>query len=140
VIGVAPGGPWTKAQVRLVAGCDAVAAVAIAFAAVASGGGSEQDQIVWLDLAVLGLVLVVVVTGSLLLVARRAVGRRRLRLVPDVLERVATAPTADGAWWWLPGTARAHRGGCQMIAGKPAEVISTDAIRASRLSRCEVCG
>lgn len=134
--------PWTLPQVRVAAACDVVAALAVALAAVRAGDGSLSDDVRWLDLAVLALVLAVVVNGSLLLVARKAIGRRRLRLLPDVLVPIAGPdPASDEAWWWLPGTSRAHRGGCQMIAGKAtAEMIPVERIRAEQLVRCEVCG
>lgn len=136
----APGLPWTAAQVRVAAACDVVAVLALVVATFAAGGPSLQDQVLWLDVAVLGLVVAVVANGSLLLVARRAIGRRRLRLLPDVAEALAPAArAADGAWWWLPGTVRAHVAGCQMIAGKPAQVVSVDRIRADGLQRCELC-
>jgi hypothetical protein len=78
--------------------------------------------------------------GTLLLVARRAIGQRRLEVLPDVVVAAATrAVVPDGRWWWLAGTTRAHTAGCQMIAGKPAEVISPNQIRKRQLIRCELC-
>lgn len=133
--------PWTSGQVRVAAGCDAAAALAVAFAAARSGHASLADDVLWLNVGVLALVLAVVVNGSLLLVARRTIGQRRVRLRPDVVAP-ATGPErrAAGSWLWLPGTTRAHRSGCQLIAGKPAEAVSADRIRAEGLARCEVCG
>ncbi len=134
--------PWTTAQVRVVAACDLLAALVVAVAAHGAGQqGSLSGQVTWVDLGVVGLLLAVVANGSLFLAARRAVGRRRLDLLPDVIARVAARPeaTPEATWWWLPGTTRAHVEGCQMISGKPAEPISADAVRANRLRRCEIC-
>jgi hypothetical protein len=138
-----PRAPWTTAQARAVGACDLVAALVVATAALLAGGEDAlQDQVTWVNLAVLGLLLAMVANGCWLLLARRAVGRRRLELVPDVVARArpkaATVTTAG--WLWLPGTSRAHVHGCQMILGKPAEEISADGIRSNRLSRCELCG
>lgn len=133
--------PWTSAQVRLAVACDLAAALALAVATVEAGDATLEGEVLWLNVAVLGLVLVVVVNGSLLLVARRTIGQRRHRLLPDVVVPVAAPDrTPGGSWWWLPGTTRAHRSGCQMIAGKPAEEIPAERIRSEQLVRCEVCG
>jgi hypothetical protein len=103
----APHLPWTAAQVRVVVACDVVAALALVVATSAAGGPALGDQVRWLDVAVLGLVLAVVANGTLLLAARRAIGRRRLRLLPDVVAAASAAGAAtapDSTWWWLPGT------------------------------------
>jgi hypothetical protein len=135
--------PWTTAQARVVTACDLVAALVVAGAATsARHQGSLQDQITWIDLAVVGLLLAVVANGTLFLVGRRAVGGRRLDVLPDAVAPVTATrpPTAEGRWWWLPGTTRAHVAGCQLIAGKAAQEVSADRIRSERLVRCEVCG
>jgi hypothetical protein len=139
VIGLGPTAPWTKAQVCAAAACDVAAAACIAGAALAAGGPSLRDQILWLDVGVLGLVLAVLVNGAMLLLGRRTVGQRRLRLLPNPAPGVAAATSGSDAWLWLPGTTRAHSGTCQMIEGKPSIVIDADRIRAEALVRCEVC-
>lgn len=135
--------PWTSAQARLVGGCNVVAAALILLSAAMARDASLRNQVAWLNVAVLAVVLAVVGNGSLFLVGRRAVGRRRLVLVPDVHasihERSARA-TADDGWQWVAGTVRAHRLGCPMTEGKSPRPVSDRDIRAKRLSRCEICG
>lgn len=135
--------PWSPAQVRLVVGCNAGAAALVAVSATAAGGASLQDQVAWLNVAVLAMLLTVVANGCLFLVARRAIGRRRLSLVPDVQGHVHERPdhpTATGDWFWVPGTTRAHRLGCPMTAARAPRPVSDAVIRAERLRRCEICG
>ena len=134
--------PWTSAQVRVVAACDVgAAALVLAAALVASDQDSLGDQIVWIDLAVLGLLLAVVAHAALFLSARRAVGQRRLRLLPDLDRRGApTSTSPEGLQVWLTGTTRVHRAGCPMVSGKPAKPITPARVRSKGLHRCEVCG
>jgi hypothetical protein len=135
--------PWSSTQVRVVVACDLIAVLLVAVAAFGAGDErSLQDQLTWINVAVLGLVAVVVANGALFTAARRAIGQRRLHLVPDVVRRDAPPPTtsSDERWLWVPGTTRAHRPGCPMTAGKPVEGVSEARIRAHNLSRCELCG
>lgn len=136
--------PWSRAQVRVVAACDVGAAALVIVCASAAGGDPLQDQILWLNVAVLSAVLAVLANGSLLLTARRAIGRRRLRLVPDVdsrFEDPEVIPAAAGDWYWTPGTARAHRAGCSMLEGRSRhQVVTAKVIKAEGLRRCELCG
>ena len=134
--------PWTTAQVRVVVAADALAAIVVVVAAMAAQDErSLQDQVTWINVGVLGLLMSVLAHGTLLLVARRAIGLRRLQVLPDAAVAAGVPPVvSDGRWWWLPGTTRAHTAGCQMIAGKPAQEISPTQIRRRRLTRCELCG
>jgi hypothetical protein len=135
--------PWTASQARVVAACDVVAAVVIGGAARwAAGRDSLADQVVWIDLAVLALIAGAVANGCLLLVARRAIGARRMAVLPDVVAAavVGPEPSTPRTWWWVPGTARAHVEGCPLVAGKPAEGLTAAAVRGKGLQRCEVCG
>lgn len=137
------GTPWSLAQARLVIACDLGALALLVVSATAAGGGSLQDQVVWLNAAVLATVLAVVANGTLFLVARRAVGRRRLQLLPDIVEHLdqhPALPPALGDWYCVPGTIRAHRAGCQMVLGKALRPVAAEVIRAERLRRCELCG
>jgi hypothetical protein len=133
--------PWTVAQVRAVAACDIGAAVLVLAAALlAADQDSLGDQIVLIDLAVAGLLLAVVAHAALFLSARRAVGQRRLRLLPDLDRRARpTSTSSEGPQVWLPGTARVHRADCPMVAGKAAKPITPARVRSKGLDRCEVC-
>ena len=134
--------PWTAGQVVVVAVANLTATITVGASALAARGRDGLGaQLTWVEVAVAGLLLLAVTNGYLFLLGRRAVGRRRARVLPDVLARTA-APAAraeDGPWLWLPGTARAHVAGCPMIAGKPAKPVTTAAIRSKALRRCEVC-
>jgi hypothetical protein len=121
--------------------CNAIAAAIVLLSASAAGGPSLGHQVTWINLAVLATLLAVVANGCLFLVARRAIGRRRLALVPDVeAHDRAVRSEATGAWYRVSGTTRAHRPGCPMVEGKRTEQVSVAVIRAERLSRCEMCG
>jgi hypothetical protein len=139
-----PPTPWTTAQVRVVAACDLAAAVVVAIATHgAARRASLADQVVWIDVALGGLLLALVAGGWLFLVARRAVGARRRALLPEVVVAapvLAPRPAATATWWWVAGTVRAHVEGCPMVAGKAATALAAKDVRAKRLQRCEVCG
>lgn len=135
--------PWSPAQARLVMASNVGAATLLAISASTVGGRPFDDQIAWVNVAVLSVLTAAVANGCLLLVARRSIGRRRLTLLPDVgsyrEDRPARPGSLDG-WWWVPGTARAHRSGCPMTAGRAAVQAESDLIRTEGLQRCEVCG
>ena len=102
-----------------------------------------RDQIGWLNLAVVGGVVGAATDASWLLAGRRAIGQRRRRLLPDVVDPVRPAGAALPialAWCWVPGTHRAHRDGCQLAAGKPTVEVDGARIQAECLVRCELCG
>lgn len=135
--------PWTRAQARAVGACDLVAALLVGAAWIAARHeDSLQDQVPWLNLAVVGLLVATVANGFLFLLARQAVGHRRLELLPDIVVRVrpAPAPAAGGPSLWLSGTARVHVEGCPMVVGKPAKPITAARIRSKGLLPCEICG
>lgn len=122
----------------LVAG-NAVGAMVIA---VAWTGSSEAaaltDQIEWLNLAVVGLLIGVATDVTFLLILRRAIGNRRRSLVPD-LSPQPDAPHTPDRWLWIPRTARAHVPGCVLVAGKTTQLLGPAEIRAEQLQRCELC-
>jgi hypothetical protein len=131
--------PWTLRQLLGTVGVNVAGLIVIGAAWYGVGGASTLTaQIPWVNLAVLGLVLAFSADGALLLGARRAVGRSRLQLVPGVA--VVTQSTSPApVWVWVPGTRRAHRPGCPLVAGKAACGVDAVRIRAERLIRCEAC-
>lgn len=69
--------PWTAAQARVVVACDVVAGLLILVCGMAAGGKhSLRQQIVWIDLALVALLIAIVINGFLFLFARRAIGQR----------------------------------------------------------------
>lgn len=69
--------PWTTAQARVVVACDVVAGVLVLACGIAANGkDSLTQQIVWIDLALVALLIAVVINGFLFLLARRAIGQR----------------------------------------------------------------
>lgn len=95
----------------------------------------------WVNLAVAGLLLAGAGNGAWLLAGRRAVGRRRRALRPDVVAAPAVAASAeDAAWHWVAGTVRAHRAGCLLTRDREVRVVGAAEIRRRGLRRCEVCG
>ena len=134
--------PWTGAQARVVGACDVVAVLLVVAAWYAARQeDSLQAQVPWLNLAVVGLLVATVANGFLFLLARRAVGQRRLEVLPDVIARLRPiVPPTIGPRLWVAGTTRVHVDGCQMIAGKPAKPITDARVRSKGLLPCEICG
>jgi hypothetical protein len=134
--------PWTRVELLTVTGVNAIALVllTVAFAA-SSHTATFNGQIAWLNLAVVGLTLGFAADAALFFVARRTIGRRRLRVRPNVMVTARTDHETgkEGPWVWLPGTARAHRTSCPMVVGKRSVAADIDLIHAQRLIRCEVC-
>jgi hypothetical protein len=137
-------GLWRSAHVRSVIVTDIAAVLVLAGAFVGSRRSSTlNDQIVWMNLAVLALVVYALSNGMFLFVGRKRAGARRRALLPDLdtgPTRTTPKRTGGDAWVWLPGTRRAHRPGCAFIAGKPVIDADDARIRAEHLQRCEVCG
>ena len=137
-------GPWPARGLVILVGSNAVAAVMLVVAwAGAADTPALRDQLGWLNLAVLAGVLSAATDASWLLAGRRAVGQRRRRLLPDVIDSIrssATATVSVGVWLWVPGTRRAHRAGCSLAAGKGTIEVDAARIRSEQLHRCELCG
>ena len=136
--------PWSPhARLALLAADTVAASLVVVAWAGAADTAALHDQIGWLNLAVVGAVVGAAANASWLLAGRRAVGRRRRRLLADVGD---PSPAADAAtrpehgWQWVPGTRRAHRDGCPLAAGKQAVEVDAARIAAERLVRCELCG
>ena len=136
-------GLWSPAQLRSVIVAD-IAAVLLLVGAWAGGhqASTLEHQIVWMNLAVLALVVYALSNGTFLFLGRKRAGARRRVLLHDVGFGADATATSNGRdqWVWLPGTRRAHRPGCAFVAGKPVVVASAARIRAEHLQRCEVCG
>jgi hypothetical protein len=133
--------PWTAAQLRAVLAIDAIAAVVIVVAAIGSDGAHTlTSQVLWLNMALVGLGLVSIAHGGLFLAARRSIGQRIGRVGPLEAMPDTRAQVPAPGWLWITGTQRAHQPGCQLVRGKLAVKIDPADIRARGLRRCEACG
>ena len=135
--------PWTLAQLKAVVMVIAFGGAAIVFAtSMSTDETSLSDQVRWLNVAVVGLVLTAIAAGALVLYGHRAVGSRRRRLVPDLARagRTTAETLTSSGWLWIEGTVRAHRSGCPLSAGKRAIAVDAADVRDRGLRRCEVCG
>lgn len=138
------GRPWTaQHRILLVAG-NAIGGALILIAWIgALATDALDDQVGWLNLALVGLVTAGATNGAWLLNGRRSIGQRRLRQVPDIAARPpapARRSAVVGEWRWVPGTRRAHVAGCPLVAERSWVPVDAAAIRAEALLRCEVCG
>jgi hypothetical protein len=136
--------PWTGAQVRTVLIANAIGVVLIVVAHIGVGGTPTLGhQLGWLNLAIFGLAVAGVADGALVFFGRRAIGRRRLRVIADVAVETPTVTATKGkgsTWVWVPGTSRAHEPACPLVAGKRTETLDAARVRSKSLQRCEVCG
>jgi hypothetical protein len=136
--------PWTVGQVRLVLGLGLLGAVLIVVAYLEAADEARlDDQLGWVNLGVVGLLVAGVGAGALLLAGRRAIGLRRLRLLRDAAPPTTAAPMARGDHGpllvWLPGSSLVHRPGCQLVRGKDVDELDAAGIRQLALHSCEVC-
>jgi hypothetical protein len=135
-------GPWRFAHLRAVILIDLAAVLVLASAWAGSRHASTLErQIVWMNLAVLALVVYALSNGTFLFFGRKRAGARRRVLLGDVVSGAGASPAnISDQWVWLPGTRRAHRPACTFVAGKPVIVANDARIRSEHLQRCEVCG
>ena len=128
----------------------ALGALAIGFSWYrASGEGETSDQAVYLNLAVIALILCGLANLLLLLLpARRAVGNRRqslLRIVPDgvVVRNAASASYRGPALGRVlvagPGMRDFHNYDCPMAAGRGWSPASREEHLRDGRSSCRVC-
>jgi hypothetical protein len=136
--------PWTSTQARAAVLADVAGAVVIVAAALGSRRAEQLSaQVLWLNLALLGLGVMCVSHGGLLLAARRAIGHRITSVVPEPAVPSGSASggrAVSSEWIWVPGTRRAHQDGCLLVAGKETVTVGAARIRAEALQRCEACG
>jgi hypothetical protein len=145
---VAPAGPvpWRPAHLAVLWVTVAVGATLLMLAWWgASATASGSSQVAWIDIGVCGLLVAGVGITSWVFAGRRAVGARRMRLLPDALHataRAADAPSVDERGGRLVTAAhltRYHRAGCPMVAGKSVRAATEARHRAAGLEPCGVC-
>jgi hypothetical protein len=133
---------WSRAQSRFVVLSAGLGGVLLSGSWIGVANTTDvHTQLGWVGLAVLSMLLPVAAGGALVLWAHRAVALRRRRLLRA---RRAGTPRpvqngfVDTAWYAARNTVRAHRRGCQLVAGKVVERLPGTPEYAGRLP-CELC-
>lgn len=138
---VLPASPWSRRSRLGTLGGLSVGAVLVAVAAIgAAGEDAFRQEIAWLNLGVVGVIVEGTTVLMWLLTGRRAVTQVRNHVVhlygvptPSTAGIADTHPhrrvTVAGSTWH-------HRPGCLLINGKP----EVDAAASASLSPCQVCG
>jgi hypothetical protein len=106
----------------------------------ASATADGPSQVAWINVGVCGLIVSGAGVTSWVLSGRRAVGARRVLLVPDAALRT-DAVRADDRRPLVTARhlTRYHRAGCPMVAGKRTRAATAARHRAAGLEPCGVC-
>ena len=150
-----PSSPWGSAQRVVLSVGWTLALCAVGFAWFATSGEAVlDDQVGWVAVAAVGVMLAGAVSGAWLLAGRRAVGLRARDGLPipdegqmaDIVDLRVKAPatatparTNGAAPVASSGMRHFHRPECPLAQGKPvAAAATTDHVKAGRTA-CEVC-
>jgi hypothetical protein len=140
--------PWNVGDILRAIGLATLGLAALVAATIKSSGEHAlADQVVWLNLAVGGVLLCGVGVAVFLLNGRRAigVGRQALALRLDVGDPVvrpsvlAPIVTGSGDLVAAPGTTHFHHDGCLLIRGKSVQRASVEEHRAGGRTACPMC-
>jgi len=105
--------------------------------------GVVRDQLAWLMVSLAGLGVAGVTNGIWLLRGQRAVTAARTEMTGAVRARreAAAVPAAANGHGLIsaPSTARYHRAGCALVAGRPVEEGGRGAHEAAGRRPCEAC-
>jgi len=111
-----------------------------------SGTARQSDQFMWVNVGVAGTVVFGAGAAVWLLTGRRAIGERRLALLPDVADALRVTPAVSGEEsepdQRLVATSSMkhyHRAGCVLAIGKPVQVLSEAGHRGEGRHPCGVC-
>jgi len=107
----------------------------------ASATADQSSQIAWINLGVAGVIVSGVGSVLWVLKGRRAVGARRLRLLPEDAwpQQAAAAEPAKPRLVTAAGLTRYHVESCPMVTGKRTRPASAGRHRAAGLHPCGVC-
>jgi hypothetical protein len=114
----------------------------------ASGAASQDAQILWLDVGIVGVIVAGAGNVLWLLTGRRAVGELRRALTPALMARFSqptaqAGPAASAAdpRQLVTGAdmTRYHRADCLLVAGKELRAAPEETHRARGLRPCQVC-
>lgn len=111
----------------------------------AAGEGVLDDQMIWLATGVIVVVVEMYVLCALISNGRRAVGLRRMRMVPDgvlhvrssAAPRVVDVSAADVLA--VAGSHRFHRRGCALTSDREAQTLSFHDAVSRGLHPCGIC-
>jgi hypothetical protein len=141
-----PGGPWQFGDLFGVAlGNLAGLAAIVAGYVGASHEAVARQQVSWVNLGVVGLVLVSAANGGWLLAGRRACGRLRHALLPVEAgapwpgERAVQARSVASTLVAAPAMTWYHRPDCHMVAGKDVSAAGRPEHQAAGRRPCGVC-
>lgn len=131
-------GPWTLRECRALAVIHVVAlAVIVGSYWKSSGQAHPADQLTWLNLSVVAMLVAGGADALFFARGHRAAARvRRALFVPA--PTVGPAPAPD-RWVAIRGGRRFHRSDCAFVAGKPAADDTRTAHEAAGRVACEVC-
>lgn len=142
-----PAGPWGPVEALVLLGVHVgVGLLGLLVWWSAAGRTTLADQVGELSLATAGVAVALGVDLWFVARARRAVLRAGAAALADLRPAAGSAAIEEdeGAvatgWRALPVGGLAHRDGCPLVAGKPADAVTPAAIRARGLRRCGVCG
>ena len=109
----------------------------------ASGQGRLSQQIAWLNLSVVGVMIAGGANLMWMARGRRSVGERRRALLSSwdrtgvpVTAAVASARQGDGGLVRVEGMRFAHTASCPLVAGKALVAVPAD----DPAPRCGICG
>jgi hypothetical protein len=123
-----------------------VGAVVVTFAWYRAGRTADgADQLVWLEVGVAGVVAAAFTAALWVGSGRRAVCRRRVRLLgmlgpaPDAADAVVTGVAGAALLLAIPRGGRYHRPSCVLVAGRAAVSVERSGHEAAGRVACEVC-
>jgi hypothetical protein len=109
----------------------------------ASASAEQSRQVFWIDIGVVGVIVAGVGIAAWLLTGRRAIGERRVALLPTraATPSAAVRPASAGKEELVsaPGLTRYHRAGCPMVVGKATRTATDAGHRAAGLEPCGIC-
>lgn len=142
-----PSGPWGPVEALVLLGVHVgVGLLGLLAWWSASGRTTLADQVGELSLATAGVAVALGVDLWFVARARRAVLQAGAAALADLRPAAHAAAIEEDevavatGWTALPVGGLAHRDGCPLVAGKPAEAVTVAAIRDRGLRRCGVCG
>ncbi|MGH9035735.1 MAG: hypothetical protein ACRD0O_08215 [Acidimicrobiia bacterium] len=135
--------PWSRRAVLRAVVAVGVAAVLLVVAWVGASDTTQVDtQLRWLNLGLVGILLVGAATAVTTLDGRRAVGIRRQQLLPDEPKTAAATDVLSNGTEPIVSVARMrryHRTSCPLVAGKPAQAAEVAVHRQAGLEPCGIC-
>ena len=112
-----------------------------------SGAATLHDQIAWINVAILGLIVWGAGIAQWLTAGRRAVGQRRRALLADPTPALEPSPRVDaehleegiGRVVATAAMSHYHRTSCSLVAGKRARAASRARHEAAGRRPCDFC-